>query len=146
MLGVCQHSELCNQEAETVVSQGIAAWLKNHGFPATPVPKPDGVPGPFVKIGSADAYVCERSGWVHVCDRDTCCERVVDVISGQLVCPVSGRIFERLLSTREEQKLMEDSRLDENNEDFSASGEAFYGEGYSRSGFKMRELSCDSYS
>lgn len=122
VLGVCQHSELCDNEADTSVGKMIAKWLKKNGFPDTCSKKIDECPGPFIKIGDADAYVCEKSGWVHICDCDTCSERVIDRTSGQLVCPVSGRTFERLMSTCEEQQLYDEDRTDENNEDFSVSG------------------------
>ncbi|GMH40732.1 hypothetical protein BSKO_08636 [Bryopsis sp. KO-2023] len=131
VLGVCPSDELYKDNDETIAAKKIAAWLKQNGFPESPVPRPAGTPGPFIKITN-DAYVCEHSGWVHLCDRENCSERVVDPMSGQLVCPVSGRTFERWMSMGEERRLMDVDRMDESNEDFSISGRLgrAYAEGY----------------
>ncbi|KAK6934076.1 F-box domain [Dillenia turbinata] len=52
----------------------------------------------FYQIG--DAFVCEKTGHVHVCD-DTCREVVFDPANGHLVCTISGHCFDRLLSPAE---------------------------------------------
>ncbi|KAJ8526680.1 hypothetical protein K7X08_029157 [Anisodus acutangulus] len=52
----------------------------------------------YYQIG--DVYVCEKTGHVHVCD-DTCREVVPDPINGLLVCTISGRCFDSMLSPSE---------------------------------------------
>ncbi|KAI5656576.1 hypothetical protein M9H77_25369 [Catharanthus roseus] len=52
----------------------------------------------YYQIG--DVFVCEKTGNVHVCD-DTCREVVADPANELLVCTVSGRCFDRLLSPSE---------------------------------------------
>ncbi|XP_073021046.1 F-box protein SKIP31-like [Primulina eburnea] len=47
-----------------------------------------------------DVFVCEKTGNVHVCD-DTCKEVVMDPTDELLVCTISGRCFDRLLSPSE---------------------------------------------
>ena len=49
----------------------------------------------------AGAWACDRSGFVHVCDA-MCKERVLDPSTETLVCHISGRCFERLMSEHEE--------------------------------------------
>lgn len=49
----------------------------------------------YYQIG--DAFVCEKTGTVHVCE-DACKEVVVDPADGLLVCTISGRCFDSLLS------------------------------------------------
>lgn len=45
-------------------------------------------------------FLCERCGWAHVCD-DACRERMVDAVTGTLVCPISGFCTGRLLTEEE---------------------------------------------
>ncbi|KAM7269016.1 hypothetical protein ACFE04_024513 [Oxalis oulophora] len=52
----------------------------------------------YYQIGNA--YICEKTGLVHVCD-DTCREVILDVASELLVCTISGRCFDRLMSPSE---------------------------------------------
>ncbi|CAI9094980.1 OLC1v1030827C2 [Oldenlandia corymbosa var. corymbosa] len=52
----------------------------------------------YFNIG--DAFVCEKTGNVHVCG-DTCKEAVADPVNELLVCTISGRCFDRLLSPDE---------------------------------------------
>lgn len=47
--------------------------------------------------------MCEASGWAHICD-EGCREKVVDSASGLMVCPISGRSFDRLMTEREVRK------------------------------------------
>ncbi|XBI40100.1 hypothetical protein VPH35_124749 [Triticum aestivum] len=53
----------------------------------------------YKQIG--DAYICEKTGRVHVCD-DACREFVLDQASGLLVCTISGHCFERFLCPDDE--------------------------------------------
>ncbi|XP_022981027.1 F-box protein SKIP31-like [Cucurbita maxima] len=48
----------------------------------------------YYQIG--DAFVCEKTGLVHVCD-DTCREVIMDPDDEQLVCRISGHCFDNLL-------------------------------------------------
>ncbi|XP_038896910.1 F-box protein SKIP31 isoform X1 [Benincasa hispida] len=48
----------------------------------------------YYQIG--DAFVCEKTGLVHVCD-DTCREVIMDPNDEQLVCRISGHCFDTLL-------------------------------------------------
>lgn len=48
----------------------------------------------YYQIG--DAFVCEKTGLVHVCD-DACREVIMDPVDDQLVCRISGHCFDNLL-------------------------------------------------
>ncbi|XP_021744740.1 F-box protein SKIP31-like isoform X1 [Chenopodium quinoa] len=52
----------------------------------------------FFQIGNV--FICEKTGNVHVCD-DTCKEAIADPANELLVCTISGRCFDRLLSPSE---------------------------------------------
>ncbi|KAL3500166.1 hypothetical protein ACH5RR_039259 [Cinchona calisaya] len=52
----------------------------------------------YYQIG--DVFVCEKTGNIHVCD-DACKEIVADPANELLVCTISGRCFDRLLSPAE---------------------------------------------
>ncbi|KAJ8774064.1 hypothetical protein K2173_009495 [Erythroxylum novogranatense] len=52
----------------------------------------------YYQIG--DVFICEKTGNVHVCD-DTCREVIMDPANELLVCTISGRCFDRLLSPSE---------------------------------------------
>lgn len=52
----------------------------------------------YFQIGNV--FICEKTGNVHVCD-DTCKEIVPDPANELLVCTISGRCFDRLLSVSE---------------------------------------------
>jgi len=56
----------------------------------------------YVRVG--EAMVCKSSGWAHFCD-DTCSERIVTSSTGMMVCPISGRCFETLMTEAEEQAM-----------------------------------------
>nr|CAB3471406.1 unnamed protein product [Digitaria exilis] len=53
----------------------------------------------YTQIG--DAYICEKTGRVHVCD-EACREFVLDQSSGLLLCTISGHCFERWLCPDDE--------------------------------------------
>ncbi|CAN6200551.1 unnamed protein product [Urochloa humidicola] len=53
----------------------------------------------YTQIG--DAYICEKTGRVHVCD-EACREFVLDQRSGLLLCTISGHCFERWLCPDDE--------------------------------------------
>ncbi|XP_025813520.1 F-box protein SKIP31 isoform X1 [Panicum hallii] len=53
----------------------------------------------YTQIG--DAYICEKTGRVHICD-DACREFVLDQSSGLLLCTISGHCFERWLCPDDE--------------------------------------------
>lgn len=52
----------------------------------------------YFQIGNV--FICEKTGNVHVCD-DTCKEAIADPANELLVCTISGRCFDRLLSPSE---------------------------------------------
>lgn len=77
----------------------INQWKQHHGLPEV-------FPGDHVCSGSTctyfqvgDIFLCEKTGFVHVCD-DTCQETVVD--NQLLVCLISGRCSDQWFSTAEE--------------------------------------------
>lgn len=51
--------------------------------------------GPFVEL-LGGLYMCEGCGWAHQCG-DSCPEKLVDEVSQSLVCPISGRCFDRMM-------------------------------------------------
>ena len=46
-------------------------------------------------------FLCESCGWAHLCG-EGCTERLIDEPSELLVCPVSGRCYERMLVAEHE--------------------------------------------
>lgn len=81
---------------------GSGAWPAEHPCAAAAAGGPSCTACTFAGLGGG-VFVCERSGWAHVCD-EGCRERVVDHSSDLLVCPVSGRCFDRMLSAHEEEQ------------------------------------------
>lgn len=55
--------------------------------------------GPFTEL-TGGLYMCESCGWAHLCG-DGCSERLVDEVSQSLVCPISGRCYDRLINDAE---------------------------------------------
>ncbi|KAK9803959.1 hypothetical protein WJX72_008184 [[Myrmecia] bisecta] len=107
------------------VADAIASWRRQHGFDVSKAPAAHGCPGrcSFRQLGPS-AFVCERTGWAHVCD-DACRERIVDEATDMLVCPISGRCFERMMTEWEEEahtRTKGEDRADEGAEDCSMSG------------------------
>eukprot|EP00252_Welwitschia_mirabilis_P010603 TRINITY_DN2393_c0_g1_i1.p1 TRINITY_DN2393_c0_g1~~TRINITY_DN2393_c0_g1_i1.p1 ORF type:complete len:356 (+),score=72.33 TRINITY_DN2393_c0_g1_i1:180-1247(+) len=90
---------------DATVSDRITHWKHSRGLPDefTAEHVCSGNTCTYSKIG--DAFVCENTGQVHVCD-DQCREIVLDPSSDLLVCTISGRCFDRWLSPSEEQDLV----------------------------------------
>jgi hypothetical protein len=83
----------------------IQAFRKTHGLPLG-----SGVQEPC-KAGDCNwselrAFVlaCTICGNLHLCREELCRERQLDCSSKLLVCPISGRCFNRMLTEREEEE------------------------------------------
>uniref|UniRef100_A0A061RD93 F-box protein skip31-like n=1 Tax=Tetraselmis sp. GSL018 TaxID=582737 RepID=A0A061RD93_9CHLO len=91
--------------ADAAEADRVVQWRRQHGLPDTvafhscvgPGKPPQGCK--YARVG--DALVCERTGWAHICD-DTCTERIVNSKSGMMVCPISGRCFDTMMTEAEE--------------------------------------------
>ena len=79
----------------------ITRWRGARGLLACPSPALGsehlgcGQRGPFLEL-IGGLYMCESCGWAHLCG-DGCPERLVDEVSESLVCPISGRCFDRMI-------------------------------------------------
>ncbi|XP_071705474.1 F-box protein SKIP31-like [Rutidosis leptorrhynchoides] len=82
------------------VADQVSIWKKSKGLTDTVFSDHDcsGEKCSYYQIG--DVFVCENTGYVHVCD-DTCKEVVLDPDNELLVCTISGHCFDRLLSPSE---------------------------------------------
>ncbi|XP_006656477.1 F-box protein SKIP31 [Oryza brachyantha] len=78
----------------------------------------------YTQIG--DAYICEKTGRVHVCD-DACREFVLDQSSGLLLCTISGHCFERWLCPDDEWDADDD--IDQQQGGVTDEAEPFMGSG-----------------
>ncbi|XP_049376303.1 F-box protein SKIP31-like [Solanum stenotomum] len=85
---------------DKTVADQVSTWKKSKGLGDKVVIDHvcSGETCTYYQIG--DVYVCEKTGYVHVCD-DTCREVVSDPINGLLVCTISGHCFDRMLSPSE---------------------------------------------
>lgn len=85
---------------DKTVADQVSTWKKSKGLGDKVVIDHvcSGETCTYYQIG--DVYVCENTGYVHVCD-DTCREAVSDPINGLLVCTISGHCFDRMLSPSE---------------------------------------------
>ncbi|KAL9665005.1 hypothetical protein QQ045_020414 [Rhodiola kirilowii] len=85
---------------DKTVADQVNIWKTSKGLPEMTVADHacSGDNCTYFQIG--DAFICENSGQVHVCD-DTCREVILDPSSELLVCTISGHCFDRLLSPAE---------------------------------------------
>ncbi|KAK4787994.1 hypothetical protein SAY86_019313 [Trapa natans] len=85
---------------DKTVADQVSMWKRSKGFTEELVLNHacSGETCTYHRIG--DVYVCEKTGYVHVCD-ETCRELIMDPINELLVCTVSGHCFEQLLSPGE---------------------------------------------
>lgn len=85
---------------DKTVADQVSTWKKSKGLGDKVVIDHvcSGETCTYYQIG--DVYVCEKTGYVHVCD-DTCRDVVSDPINGLLVCTISGHCFDRMLSPSE---------------------------------------------
>ncbi|XP_022881368.1 F-box protein SKIP31-like isoform X2 [Olea europaea var. sylvestris] len=85
--------------SQTLADQ-VSMWKSSRGLADTVVADHacSGESCTYYQIG--DVFVCEKTGHVHVCD-DTCREVIPDPMNELLVCVISGRCFDRLLSPAE---------------------------------------------
>lgn len=138
-MGVSEIVELKLGIPDTSLAHRVSTWLKSHGFPEIPRTKGDTALslGPYVQIG--DAFICEKSGYVHFCD-DNCRERVVDPTSDSLVCPISGRTVDRMITEWEENEMLGD-KGDEALEEYSGRLGRAYADGYNCSNeYELRRV------
>ncbi|KAI3792890.1 hypothetical protein L2E82_06781 [Cichorium intybus] len=82
------------------VADQVSIWKKSKGLTDKVFADHDcsGETCSYYQIG--DVFVCETTGYVHVCD-DTCKDVVLDPENELLVCTISGHCFDRLLSPSE---------------------------------------------
>ncbi|KAJ0042521.1 hypothetical protein Pint_19473 [Pistacia integerrima] len=73
----------------------------------------------YHQIGNV--FVCEKTGYVHVCD-DTCREVILDPNDLLMVCKISGRCFENLMSQAETESDSEQGGVADEAEPFMGSG------------------------
>ncbi|KQK17497.1 F-box protein SKIP31 isoform X2 [Brachypodium distachyon] len=86
---------------DKTIADQVSSWKSSRGLTEDAV-KGHSCSGStclYTQIG--DAYICEKTGRVHVCD-DACREFVLDQSSGLLVCTISGHCFERFLCPDDE--------------------------------------------
>ncbi|GFP79381.1 F-box protein skip31 [Phtheirospermum japonicum] len=85
---------------DKTLADQVSMWKSSRGLAETVVLNHEcsGESCTYYQIG--DVFVCEKTGNVHVCD-DTCKEVVMDPTNELLVCTISGRCFDRLLSPAE---------------------------------------------
>ena len=121
----------------------LAEWRKVNGFQADVQTRPNlkkknlG----FHRIGP-DTFVCEDTGWVHVCDC-SCPEGVIDS-EGVVTCPVSGRILQQQLMSKHEERAMNRAAADlafqaADAELYAFSARRAYTEGYYASAREMKQ-------
>ncbi|KNA24988.1 hypothetical protein SOVF_010630 [Spinacia oleracea] len=102
---------------DKTVADQVFLWKRNKGLSDMVVTDHtcSGEVCSYFQIGNV--FICEKTGNVHVCD-DTCKEAIADPANELLVCTVSGRCFDRLLSPSEmagdgDQELQQDVVADE---------------------------------
>ncbi|XP_051151634.1 F-box protein SKIP31 [Andrographis paniculata] len=86
---------------DKTLADQVSMWKSSRGLPDNVIVNHacSGESCTYYRIG--DVFVCEKTGNVHVCD-DTCKEIIMDPTNELLVCTISGRCFDRLLSPAEE--------------------------------------------
>ncbi|KAH9607515.1 hypothetical protein KSS87_017445 [Heliosperma pusillum] len=82
---------------DKTVSDQVSLWKRSKGLSDKVVTNHtcSGEVCSYFQIGNV--FICEKTGNVHVCD-DTCKEVISDPVNELLVCTISGRCFDRLLS------------------------------------------------
>ncbi|KAF0903720.1 hypothetical protein E2562_029088 [Oryza meyeriana var. granulata] len=86
---------------DKTIADQVSSWKSSRGLTDDAVKghSCSGNTCSYTQIG--DAYICEKTGRVHVCD-DACREFVLDQSSGLLLCTISGHCFERWLCPDDE--------------------------------------------
>lgn len=86
---------------DKTIADQVSSWKNSRGLTDEAVKghSCSGNTCSYTQIG--DAYICENTGRVHVCD-DACREFVLDQSSGLLLCTISGHCFERWLCPEDE--------------------------------------------
>ncbi|XP_076959328.1 F-box protein SKIP31-like [Bidens hawaiensis] len=103
------------------VADQVSIWKKSKGLTDKVFSDHDcsGERCSYHQIG--DVFVCENTGYVHVCD-DACKEVVLDPDNELLVCTISGHCFDRLLSPSEIGGGMQQAGVTDEAEPFMGSG------------------------
>ncbi|KAI3468515.1 hypothetical protein Pfo_025178 [Paulownia fortunei] len=85
---------------DKTLADQLSMWKSSRGLADTVVINHacSGESCTYYQIG--DVFVCEKTGNVHVCD-DTCKDVIMDPTNELLVCTISGRCFDRLISPAE---------------------------------------------
>ncbi|XP_047974866.1 F-box protein SKIP31 isoform X1 [Salvia hispanica] len=109
---------------DKTLADQVSIWKSSRGLTETAVPNHacSGENCTYYQIG--DVFVCEKTGNVHVCD-DTCKDVIMDPTNELLVCTISGRCFDRLISPDEMEPDVEQQQAaanDEAEEPFMGSG------------------------
>ncbi|XP_062234146.1 F-box protein SKIP31-like isoform X2 [Phragmites australis] len=86
---------------DKTIADQVSSWKNSRGLTDEAVKghSCSGNTCSYTQIG--DAYICEKTGRVHVCD-EACREFVLDQSSGLLLCTISGHCFERWLCPDDE--------------------------------------------
>ncbi|KAL5199523.1 hypothetical protein ABZP36_020726 [Zizania latifolia] len=86
---------------DKTIADQVSSWKSKRGLTDDAVKghSCSGSTCSYTQIG--DAYICEKTGRVHVCD-DACRDFVLDQSSGLLLCTISGHCFERWLCPDDE--------------------------------------------
>ncbi|XP_042021719.1 F-box protein SKIP31-like [Salvia splendens] len=108
---------------DKTLADQVSIWKSSRGLTETAVPNHacSGENCTYYQIG--DVFVCEKTGNVHVCD-DTCKDVIMDPTNELLVCTISGRCFDRLISPGEMEPDAEQQQAAANDE-----AEPFMGSG-----------------
>lgn len=111
--------------SDKTVSDQVSIWKRSRGLSDKVVADHtcSGEICSYFQIGNV--FVCEKTGNVHVCD-DTCKEVIADPENELLVCTISGRCFDRLLSPSE---MDEDSDQEQHQGVVADEAEPFMGAG-----------------
>ncbi|XP_062229795.1 F-box protein SKIP31-like isoform X3 [Phragmites australis] len=86
---------------DKTIADQVSSWKSSRGLTDEAVKghSCSGTTCSYTQIG--DAYICEKTGCVHVCD-EACREFILDQSSGLLLCTISGHCFERWLCPEDE--------------------------------------------
>lgn len=75
---------------KTVIPEPVMKYIRDHDLPGPIEQKPDNIShtGPYIEFG--DCYLCQMTGWLHICDSH-CEEKIITADKCGWVCPISGR-------------------------------------------------------
>uniref|UniRef100_A0A0D9WU09 F-box domain-containing protein n=1 Tax=Leersia perrieri TaxID=77586 RepID=A0A0D9WU09_9ORYZ len=113
---------------DKTIADQVSSWKSSRGLTDAAVKghSCSGNTCSYTQIG--DAYICEKTGRVHVCD-DACREFVLDQSSGLLLCTISGHCFERWLCPDDDWAADDDDDTDQQQGGVADEAEPFMGSG-----------------